>query len=250
VLEDLINSFFKMINSDLKFKFSNIEAEKELLPNNKFSSVCYGDIVATLNNKDIINFEMYQDKFTKRELKKSFTYASLLYQKQRHKDNYEDLKKVISINFINHNYDNKNPNIINKYNFSHSDTREILCDDTIEMYLVRLDLCKNVAYNINEKRFITWLRIMTAESTEEMHKYANGVEIMENPIRVVTEWNNESRKTALDNYIEDKTHYAREEKAIEVIKNMLSMSMPINVISQATNFPINKIKSIAKKLSK
>jgi hypothetical protein len=91
---------------------------------------------------------------------------------------------------------------------------------------------------------------MTAKSTEEMHKYANGDGIMENSIRVVTEWNNETRETALDNYIEDKTHYAREEgkeeNAIEVIKNMLKRGYATLEISNITGVSENKIKSIAK----
>lgn len=56
VLEDLINSFLEVVN--IKERFYTIKGIEEYIwPNSKDKKVFAGDVVATLNNGDIVNLD-------------------------------------------------------------------------------------------------------------------------------------------------------------------------------------------------
>ena len=79
ILKDLINSFLEFVNIKNDFILTNIQVQNYMLPNNQNIKGFFGDIVATLASGNIINIEMYKNKFTKREYKKSVSYLCKLY---------------------------------------------------------------------------------------------------------------------------------------------------------------------------
>lgn len=253
ILEDFINSFFKFLKRDVTYEYSDITFQSAIMPNNKNIKMYYGDIIVTLNNGDIINLEMYKNSFTKRDFNKSFSYICRLYanQKLTKENNYEDNKKVISINLIKGNFKKINDSIVNEYDFRKKMNNKQVDEGNLEMHLVRFDLSKKVGYNLFNERFVKWLKLINCQSLEEMQEIGKDDEIMENSIRVVDEWNKTHIYT-WDDYIseqKDRARYigreeGREEGILKAAKNLIKMGMSITDIKTATGLSEDAIKKL------
>ena len=215
ILEDFINSFLVYDNSELKFKVIYAYPEACLMPNQKKINMYYGDIVGILNNGGIISLELYSTPFNKRMYNKSYSYKSRLFADQIIKNNqYENMKRVISINLMIGNFKKINTELVNKYTFKHQKSNKIIKENTI-MYLIRLDQMKKIRYVKGEKKFLTYLRIINSDSIEEMEKYAKGDKNMEEIIEYMKEWNAKSNENGFERYIKEKAEEA-EEKGLKI----------------------------------
>ena len=249
ILNDLVKSFLEYVGINKRVVLANIKVQDYKLPNKQILKGIYPDLIAILDDGTIINIEMYKNKFTKREYKKSISYLSKLISDQMEKGNqkYEDIKKVIGISFMKGNYQRKNTEIVNSYELENKITQKVIDEGDIELYLVRLDLEEKVRYNVYEsKRFIRWIQMLNAKTIEELEEIGKGDRIMENSIRVVKEWL--GRKSGYETYLEEKEWEAKEEGSKEtsltIAKNMLDDGMSINKIIKLTGLTKNQILSI------
>ena len=78
-----------------------------------------------------------------------------------------------------------NYGFVNKFNYGR------MKDEYLEMYLIRLDLVKEMVYNKTESRFERWLKFIKAGSVEEMKKIAEGDEVMEQALRYMEKFLND-----------------------------------------------------------
>ncbi len=260
ILEYFINLFLDYINSNLKFNITNVEAQTYIMPNNKTISLYYGDLVANLSNGTIISLEMYKNNFTLNDYNKSYAYKCRIFANQlkkvkKNKINYQDMKQVISLNLIKGNFNKSNNKIINCYRFKNDNSNTTIKDNTI-IYLVRFDIVEKIEYNENEHKFISLLRLINGNNINDLKKYANGDEIMEDIIDYVFEWNKESSKNGLERLIEDRSYEAElkgelagENKGItkrnfEIAKNMLKLDISLDNIHKATGLSKKEILNI------
>ena len=215
-LNYFIESFFEYLNKDDKVKFVSITPQYFMIPHFEGLKGFYGDIVGTLDNGDIISLEMYKSKFGKEEYNKSFTYACALYQEQIKKEKkikkevtkYGEMRKVISINLITNDYKGKNKKVVNSYRFMNEEMCEVIEEDNIIMYLVRLD--KGEEVRNKEKRFIKMIRMINAKSIEEMETISKGDETMRDMVKFLSEWTRKSNENGWERYLED-VRYESEE---------------------------------------
>ena len=100
-------------------------------------------------------------------------------------------------------------------------------------------------YNVYEERFIRWLRIIKAENILELESLVKGDEIMEETLRFVKEWREESAKNGFQRYIEDLKFEAEERGELkrnkEVAKNLLNLNIDIEDIMKATGLTKKQI---------
>lgn len=249
ILKDFINSFLEYIEFNYRFNFSNIIPESFIMPNNQKLKCYYGDIVGTLDNGDIVSLEMYKNRFTKNDYNKSFNYMNRLFDNQITKGkNYKNAKKVISISLITGNFRRCNNKLVNCYKFKNDLTNKVIDNGNTEMYLVRLDLVSSIPYNISEKRFIKWLRLINAKTIEEMKFIAGDDEIMNDSIKFVTEWCRKSGKNGMARYIEEQREDASEKGLkkgiLTTVKNLLALDVDVETISKATGLSIKQIKAL------
>ncbi len=254
-LTDLINSFFKYLNEDLEIVFTSVKAQEYMLPNKKKLKGFYGDLIATLNNGNIISIEMYKDNFNKRGFNKSFSYLCRLVSNQMNMgdEHYENIKKVIGISFINGNFKRQNEKIVNEYDFSQRITNKVIDEGNLELYLVRLDLVEKRRYNVyKEERFIRWLRMINARSIEELEEIGKGDETMEEAIRFVKRWTEESSKDGFERYVREKCFEAEEKgenkgiqkRNIEIARNLLSLEISVDDIMKVTGLSKKEIEKL------
>ena len=159
------------------------------------------------------------------------------------------------------NFNGKNDELINNYQLCNMVTKNIIGNGSIEMYLIRLDMSKNVAYTENESRFIKWLQLINALDYEEMEKIVKDDANMELSLAVIKEWNSkeevqerfntlykamkaEAKQAGLEQGIAQGIKQGIRENKLEVAKNMLNMAMPLDMISQATGLSVEQIEKI------
>ena len=165
---------------------------------------------------------------------------------------YENIKKVIGISFINGNFRKQNEKIINEYDFRQRITNKVIDNGILELYLVRLDLVEKSRYNVYEERFIRWLRIIKAENILELESLVKGDEIMEETLRFVKEWREESAKNGFQRYIEDLKFEAEErgeergelKRNKEIAKKMLNHNYNMEEIQDITGLSVRQIEKL------
>ncbi len=241
LLQDLINSFLKYVGLNYKATLTNIKVQDYMLPNKEKVKAFFGDIIVTLDNGYIISLEMYKNNFSKREYKKSLTYLNKLSFEQIKpgEKNYEKIKKVIGISFMQGNFRRINNQVVNSYSFREEITEKVIDEGDLELYLIRYDILPKKKNK--EKRFIKWLRMINAESIEELESIGKGDKKMENSIRVVKEWLEESAKHGLENYIDDVKFETAEEEKLSIAKNLLTLNISVDDIEKATGLSKKQI---------
>ena len=114
------------------------------------------------------------------------------------------------------------------------------------LVMIRLDLVKEKVYNDNNERFIKWLKLINAESLEEMRNIAKGDEVMEQALEFMEEFLNDEEIRNVYDKINDVKYYAKKEEKIETAKNMLKKGFPLQEISEITNLSIKEINDLKK----
>lgn len=257
IFSDFINSFFSYLKLKEKFYFTEIIPQKYIIPNNKNFLGYYGDLIAVLSNNTIISLEIYSSKnFTKMHYNKSYAYMCRLFDGNIKNTKTYDCKKIISLNLMNGNYRRSNRKLINRHRFINVSNGRYSDEGNTSMYLVRLDMLKNMQYTESEERFIKWLKFINAFNIEEMMEIGRNDSIMEEAIEFVKRWNRESAKDGLDNMIKFKQAEAYVEALevghkdgaldtkVEIATNMLESGYKIQEIAKITKLSIKDIKAL------
>ena len=157
------------------------------------------------------------------------------------------------------NYHKENEELVNDYSF----IRRIDCpsnkDECMEMYLVRLDLVKDIVYNKTNERLVRWLKFMNAQSYEEMKLIGKDDEVMEQAIKYIDEFLEKEGTTFQDKIDYEKVKsfddgLIKGEKAgiikgkkagiIETAKKMLKDGLNINSIAKYTGLSKEEIENL------
>ncbi len=266
ILEDFINSFFEYINSLDEFQFTEITPENYIMPDNKELSLYFGDIVSTSKQDTLISLEMYKDPFDIEGYIKSKAYMCRLFDQNIKKNDYKKAKRVFSINLIKGNFKRANNDLVNEYTFSNKINHKDIDNGFTIMYLIRFDKVKNIPYNEDEQRFITWLRLINAKDLAEIKQYIRkDDEIMSEIEKFVADWNRKSAKNGLEKYIEETAQKAKKDGIYEGIsqgisegisqgilqtaKNLLSLNISINDIKKATGLSEKELKNLKEQIN-
>lgn len=249
IITDFLESLYSYfgIGGDLNIKYLNGE---QLIPGEYINMKdFYGDIVAETEDT-IISLEAYTNYMPFSE-KKSFSYAARLYGSQLKTNvSYENLRKLICINLIAGNKPKKYNalEIYEMFDIKHKKGMGIKPLKYIKIYI---DMVKEMPYNKDEHRFITWLRILACGNISEMRKYAKGDVIMEKTVRYLEKFYAEegnSREDRFKSDLEDMKRIGYEEGRTDGINTtalaMLENNFSIEDIAKVTKMSVNKIKAL------
>lgn len=246
-LKDFLESFFNYIGIKKKVVDLKVTAEEEMQGTKRDHKIFYGDIMAYLDTDEIVSIEMYTH-FHEREFKKSLSYLARAFSDRLKQGDYLLAKKVISINLMEENYHLNNFQMLNNYGFVKKFNYGAMKDEYLEMYLIRLDLIKEIVYSKKEKRLVRWLKLIKANNFEEMRKIAGGDEIMERAIEFMERFVNDEEVRNIYDKINDAKLYAKEEGVkegiLETAKKMLSDGMNISTIMKYTNLTNHEIEAL------
>ena len=120
------------------------------------------------------------------------------------------------------------------------------------MYLVRLDKVSNISYTLNRKRFILWLKILNAQTIQELNELEGNDKIMFDVKEYVRKFAIENARTWED-YIQEKTNEAEEigyeygmkqgvkKSKLKIAKAMLKNNIDLTTIINCTGLSKNTL---------
>ena len=247
ILTDFLNSFFLFINEIKRVVKIKVNTDEKIRADKRKYKLYYGDIMAYLDNGEVLSIEMYK-QFSLREFNKSLAYISRKFSNQfKRGKNYQNARKITSLNLIKTNHYKSNESLMNGFSLIDKFDYQVTQNTCLEMYLVKLDRIKNIVYNQDE-RFIRWLKMINAKDMKELKDIAKEDEIMESAITLMEDFLNDEEMQDEFDKITDIEYYAEEKGArnnqIKTAKNMLKKGYPIEEISSLTNLTVKEIKNI------
>lgn len=240
-LEHFLEDYFNYPVGSLKNKLAvNYESH---LDKTRFNDKAFrGDLIVIVDNNLFVNLEMYST-FTMDSLRKSKSYIMRIYSTQLNRgENYNQIKKVTQINFVDNVKIKINEEIITKHYFINKE----LSDD-FEMDIVRLDLDDKKYYNLSD-RFRKQLEFLGAKSYEERENIAKGDEILMNLNAWLEEYRNDE---SLREFFDEK-RWAKleghnegvEQSKTEIVKNLFKTNLTFEEIASSTNLTLEEVKKI------
>ena len=269
VLFDFVNSFFEYLNLNYSASICDITPQVYMLPNKVKVKAYLGDLKVVLANGMILSIEVYKNRFTKSDYKKSLVYECKLNveQMKEGENDYSKVKKVMSLNFIVGNFRRMTNETVNRYSFICTDNNKYVDDGDLDMYLIRVD--KKVK---GKTRFEKWLQLLRAETIEELEKIGGNDEIMLKMIKRLKKWLGKEENVEFEEYVESVQYRAEEigiekgkkigeakgkklgeakgkaEKSQEIAKNMLNKKIDIETITSCTGLNKKEILSLQRRL--
>ncbi len=149
------------------------------------------------------------------------------------------------------NYHKENEELVNDYSFIRRIDTPSNKDECMEMYLIRLDLVKNIVYNETSERLVRWLKFMNAQSYEEMKEIGKEDEVMEQALKYIDEFLEKEGTTFQDKIDYEKVKsfddgLMKGEKTgiMKTAKKMLKDGLNINTIAKYTGLSKEEIKKL------
>ena len=256
ILTDFLNSFFQYIKENKRVVKIRVNTDEIISGDKRKYKVYYGDIMAYLDKKEVMSIEMYK-QFGLREFNKSLAYISRKFSNQfRRGKDYQNAKKITSVNIIKTNFYESNDSVINGFSLIDKFDYQITHSTCLEMYLIKLDKIKNIVYNQDkEKRFVRWIRMINAKDMNELKNITKEDEVMENAVRLMEDFLNDEELQDEFDKITDIEYYAEEkgrkagieeghQKLLQTAKNLLMMNMSISDITKATGLSKEEIENV------
>ena len=114
----------------------------------------------------------------------------------------------------------------------------------LEMILINVEEVKKMVYNKEEKRFIRWIRLIGAESMEEIKRIGGSDEVMEQAIKYMEEFLKDEEIQDIYDKIADVEYNAEQAGIIKTAKNLLKMNLSIEDISAATGLSKEEVEAL------
>ena len=269
------NSMLKdFLESILNIHINKVEVKNpELTPNMADEKLGILDLKLDIDNERVVDVEM-QVSNEHNIKERSSTYLSKLAAEQlKAKQNYKELKKIITINILKYNYLERNSyhsiarmkyedtNPIEFVNMGYKKEEED-ATSTFEMHFIELPKFKEKNPNCNTK-LEQWLWLidgskeekvkMSALENEEINKTVKELnKLSQNPEEVAKyeerEWSIMRYNVEMDTNRELGKEEGRKEgkrdKEIEIVKKLYSLNTPIEKIAEIVELSIEEVKKI------
>ncbi|MFR3341864.1 MAG: Rpn family recombination-promoting nuclease/putative transposase [Clostridia bacterium] len=269
------NSMLKdFLEAILNIHISKVEVKNpELTPNMADEKLGILDLKLDIDNERVVDVEM-QVSNEHNIKERSSTYLSKLAAEQlKAKQNYKELKKIITINILKYNYLERNSyhsiarmkyedtNPIEFVNMGYKKEEED-ATSTFEMHFIELPKFKEKNPNCNTK-LEQWLWLidgskeekekMSALENEEINKTVKELnKLSQNPEEVAKyeerEWSIMRYNVEMDTNRELGKEEGRKEgkrdKEIEIVKKLYSLNTPIEKIAEIVELSIEEVKKI------
>ena len=112
------------------------------------------------------------------------------------------------------------------------------------MVLLNIDKVSKIVYDKEEEKLIKWLRLIGAESMEELREIAKGEMEMEQAIAYMEDFLNDEEIQDVYDKIVDVADKAERKANINTAKKLLKMNLSIKNISEATGLSTEEIENL------
>ena len=187
---------------------------------------------------------------------KSVMYVTSIFSSQlKVAEDYNLTKQVTQINFVKDNK-YKNEKMIKKYTLMEQNSlADKIIPELFQIYVINVASEEKILYNKREKDFYLLMKLINAETLEEMEEIVKGNEMME---KILEEMKRFSEEEYVQDYhaqevlirsqhnsemkeIENQHDNEMKESKEEVVRNLLKTSLTIEEIAKATNMSIEEV---------
>ena len=218
LLETLFAYNYRILKN-VKIK-NSVKLDRKTVKDKKFET----DVLVELPKGELINLEMYT-KYDKNASIKSVMYITSIFSCQlRVAEDYSLTKQVIQINFVkDNNY--KNEKMIKKYTLMEQNSLvDKIIPELFQIIVINVASEEKILYNKREKDFYLLMKLINAETLEEMEEVVKGNEIMEKILE-------EMKKFSEEEYVQD---YHTQEVLIKSQHNSEMKELEQNYKAQET----------------
>ncbi len=158
-------------------------------------------------------------------------------------------EKAVQINFVKNNLMPNTGKVTYDYIVINKNNLQAIDPDIIRLFIVDLDQEINQDYNNDE--LMRWIKLIGAETDEEMQEIVKGNAMMEEVYEKMKEFSQEEWVNDYFNkerLVKSEHNSELREQKEKMIENMLKDNISLENISKYTNMPLNAIKDIKKKI--
>ena len=191
LLETLFDYNYGILKN-IKIK-NSVKLDRKTVQDKKFET----DILIELPKGEIINLEMYT-KYDRNASIKSVMYVTSIFSSQlKVAEDYNLTKQVIQVNFVKDNK-YKNEKMIKKYTLMEQNSLvDKIIPELFQIIVINVASEEKILYNKREKNFYLLMKLINAETLEEMEEVVKGNEIME---KILEEMKNFSEEEYVQDY--------------------------------------------------
>ena len=204
---------------NLKIK-NSVKLDQKTVRDKKFET----DVLVELPTGEIINLEMYT-KYDRNASIKSVMYVTSIFSSQlKISEDYNLTKQVTQINFVKDNK-YKNEKMIKKYTLVEQNSLvDKIIPELFQIIVINVASEEKILYNKREKDFYLLMKLINAETLEEMEEIVKGNEMMEKILE-------EMKRFSEEEYVQD---YHAQEVLIKSQHNSEMQELEQNYKAQET----------------
>ncbi len=208
------------------------------------------DVKLKSKSGKIINIEIQVKPMPGMKNRIMFYVGKLITEQIGDGDDYEEIKKVISIAILNYNFIERSPNYHHRF-MLYDIENQVLFNDSLEIHTLELSKLGEA----DGTELWDWLKFIDAETEEELTVVAERspqmkkavVRLMELSASERTRMLYEAReKEQRDNRARERG--ARQDERITIARNLLGISLPIEQIIEATSLARDEVERLRDEL--
>jgi len=210
------------------------------------------DVKLTLKTGKVLNIEIQVDPMPYMESRVLFYTSKLITEQISERDQYEKIKRVISIIITDHPLIKQSEKFHHQFGLYDIESN-ILLTDILEIHTLEIPKARKMFGNATteNEQLLNWMKFLDAKTEEELNMLAQKSPAMKKATMRLLELSADEKARQLyearlkehrDNYARE--YGARQNERYTIAKNLLSMNMPIDNIASATGLTYDDIESL------
>jgi predicted transposase/invertase (TIGR01784 family) len=182
-----------------------------------------------------------------------FYVSKLITEQIGESDQYDKIKRVVSIIITDHPLIKQSEKFHHQFGLYDIESK-ILLTDILEIHTLEIPKARKLfdSGNAEKEQLLDWMKFLDAKTEEELNMLAQKSPVMKKATLRLLELSADEKARQLyeARLKEQRDSHAREKGAatqmqIDIVKNLLSMKMPIADVSSATGMPLEEVEALS-----
>jgi len=204
------------------------------------------DVKLKLKSGKVLNIEVQVDPMPFMESRILFYISKLITEQIGESDQYEKIKRVISIIITGHPLIKQSEKYHHHFGLYDIESG-VLLTDALEIHTLEVPKARSINEDTERAELLNWMRFFDAKTEEELNMLAPKSPAMKRATLRLLELSADEKARQLyeARLKEQRDNYAREKGAVlNVAKNLLGMNMPLDKIIEATGLTQEEVKGL------
>ena len=204
------------------------------------------DVKLKLKSGKILNIEVQVEPMPFMESRILFYVSKLITEQIGESDQYEKIKRVISIIITGHPMIKQSEKYHHHFRLYDIES-DILLTDALEIHTLEVPKARKVSEDTERTDLLDWMKFFDVKTEDELNMLAKKSPAMKRATLRLLELSADEKARQLyeARLKEQRDSYAREKGAIlNVAKNLIGMNMPLDKIVEATGLTLEEVEGL------